>query len=349
MTQNWLSFANPSLESRIGMIPTGPRSPIGETLDEGKGVEYRALPCKTAIGKCSNPAMPFEHTVNPYRGCEFACRYCYARYTHEFLDLKDPLAFERLIYAKTGAPDAAARDLARHDFTGEPIAIGTATDPYQPAERKFLVTRGILEKIALRRGLDVSITTKSTLVLRDLDVIRKISERSRITVNVSLITLDSALARKLEPRAPSPDLRLKTLARLREAGVEAGLFAMPILPGLTDAPGALRALVRRAKEANALWVKGGALFLPSAARQVFYPFLEKEFPGLLRRYRIVFDRALRNSDDYRARLRGFIDDLCRAEGVPVDRRPYGARGGGEAISVQREFSLGVAAAPAVAG
>lgn len=321
----------------------GREARLGETLEEGKGVEYRALPCKTAIGKCSNPAMPFEHTVNPYRGCEFACRYCYARYTHEFLDLRDPLAFERQIYAKTNAPEATARDLARHDFRGEPIAIGTATDPYQPAERKFRVTRGILEKIALRRGLDVSITTKSALVLRDLDLLKRIGERSRIAVNVSLITLDAALARRLEPRAPSPDLRLRTLAKLREAGIEAGLFAMPILPGLTDAPGALRALVRRAKEADALWVKGGALFLPSAARRVFYPFLEKEFPGLLRRYRAVFDRALRNTDDYRARLRGFIGDLCLAEGVPVDRRPYGGRGA-EAVPVQREFGFGAAAA-----
>jgi len=324
MTQTLLPFATEAVETPA---PAGLAALMGGTIDEGKDVEYRQLGCKTVVGKCSNPAMPFKYSVNPYRGCEFACRYCYARYTHEFMELEDPLAFERTIYAKTGAADAAARDLARRDFRGRGIAIGTVTDPYQPAERRFRITRGILEKMAERPGLDVSITTKSALVLRDLDLLRRISERSRLSVNVSLITLDAKLARRLEPRAPTPDLRLETLASLRAEGVAAGLFAMPVLPGLTDAPADLRALVRRAKESDALWVKGSALFLPSAARKVFYPFLEKEFPGLLRRYRAVFDRATRSSIDYRLRLAGFIDDLCRAEGVPVGIQGQLARTG----------------------
>src|SRR5262249_50284160 len=154
-------------------------------------------------------------------------------YTHGFMELEGS-EFESKIYVKKDAGALADRDLGQKEVWGEHIAIGAATDPYQPAEREFGTTRAILEKIATREGLSVSITTKSDQVLRDVELLQRISERSALTVNITITTLRTRLARLLEPRAPRPDLRLAAVRKLREAGVAAGVFAMPIIPGLTD-------------------------------------------------------------------------------------------------------------------
>ena len=156
--------------------------------------------------------MPFTWTINPYRGCEFACKYCYARYTHEFMEMRDGLDFERKIYVKQHAAELLSQEL-RHVKYGEDIAIGTATDPYQPAERKFEVTRGILEEFARHTDLDIGIVTKSDLILRDIDLLKDVS-RNRLFINITVTTLNTDLARILEPRAPRPDLRLDAVNRL---------------------------------------------------------------------------------------------------------------------------------------
>src|SRR6202795_633101 len=250
--------------------------------DAKRGTEYFLLPVKSILNHCDSENVPFRWTVNPYRGCEFGCKYCYARYTHEYMDI-DGGEFESKIYVKKDVGALVDRDLSTEKIWGEHIAIGTATDPYQPAEREFGATRAILEKMALREGLSLSITTKSDQVIRDIDLLRRIAERSSITVNLSITTVRVRLARLLEPRAPRPDLRLEAIRKLREAGIAAGVLAMPILPGLTDREEDLDALASSVSETGAQWFAANVLFLmPSSLRQ-FLPFLEAKFPKLVRR------------------------------------------------------------------
>ena len=211
--------------------------------------------------------MPFGWTVNPYRGCELACRYCFARYTHEFLGLSDPEAFERRIYVKGTERHRLVAELRRARRTGQLVALGTATDPYQPAEGKFEVTRRILEAAREVPGLLLSITTKSTLVARDAGLLQEIATASEVTVNLSVTTVDPALARRLEPRAPRPDLRFVAMRALADAGLATRLFIMPILPRLTDHEENLKALLVAARQAGAAGAESNVLFLrPGRAR-----------------------------------------------------------------------------------
>src|SRR4051812_40138542 len=192
----------------------------GESVRQGHDVEYFTLPVRSLLNRCSGSRMPFTWTINPYRGCEFACKYCYARYTHEFMEMRDAIEFEQKIYAKQHAAELLRQELRRVK-PGEDIAIGTATDPYQPIERKLEITRAILQEFARHSGLEIGIVTKSALVARDIDVLQQIRQRNHITVNFTVTTVDADLARILEPRAPRPDLRLEALGKLRGAGIRA--------------------------------------------------------------------------------------------------------------------------------
>ena len=194
----------------VGIARLAASSPRAEAK---RGTEYFLLPVQSILNHCDSERVPFRWTVNPYRGCEFGCHYCYARYTHEYMEL-DGNEFESKIYVKQDAGPLAQRDLSNEKIWGEHIAIGTATDPYQPAEREFGATRAILEKMAEREGLNLSITTKSNQVLRDIDLLKRISERSALAVNLSITTVRTRLARMLEPRAPRPDLRLEAVHAL---------------------------------------------------------------------------------------------------------------------------------------
>jgi len=273
--------------------------------------EYFLLPVRSILNRCDSERVPFEWTINPYRGCEFACRYCYARYTHEYMEL-DGGEFDNKIFVKQNAGPLLARDLDhRYSFrrstsdTAPPehIALGTATDPYQPAEREFGATRAILEQMALREGLSVSITTKSNQVVRDIDVLKRIAARSTIFVNVTVTTLRARLARLLEPRAPRPDLRLAAVKTLREAGIAAGVFASPILPALTDREDDLDALARAARDAGAQWFLGEAVFLMPSSQKQFFPFLQERFPKLLKQYRTWYARSGYAPEEYRREIR----------------------------------------------
>jgi len=292
--------------------------------DARRGTEYFLLPVRSILNHCDSERVPFRLTVNPYRGCEFGCRYCYARYTHEYMGL-DGGEFERKIYIKQNAGELMERDLASEKIWGEHIAIGTATDPYQPAEREFGATRAILERIAEREGLSVSITTKSNQVLRDLALLQKISERSELYVNISITTVRARLARLLEPRAPRPDLRFEAVRKLREAGVAAGVNVMPVVPGLTDDEENLDALARAARDAGALWLSPNVLFLMPASQKQFLPFIEQKFPKLARRYREWYGRAAYAPEAYRREIAARIAALrqkygiCSRPNAPVKR------------------------------
>ena len=264
----------------------------GESLREGHNVEYFTLPTKSLLNKCvSKRAMPFTWTINPYRGCEFACKYCYARYTHEFMEMRDGLEFEQKIYVKQHAGELLRQELRRVK-PGEAIALGTATDPYQPAERRYEVTRGILEEFARHRGFDLGIVTKSNLVVRDLDVLKEVAKANRLSVHVTITTLNVELARVLEPRAPRPDLRMDAVRVLSASGIRAGVSCSPVVPGITDSAADLEMVIRAASEVGADYVFANPLFLKPCSAAVFLPFLEQNFPHLVANYRKRYqDRA----------------------------------------------------------
>lgn len=233
--------------------------------------------------------MPFQWTINPYRGCEFGCKYCYARYTHEFLEIKDPVAFERQIFVKLFHPPAFREELVKTPREDH-IAIGTATDPYQPGERRYRVTRRILEAFARESGRRFSIATKSDLIARDAALLGAIARRNVVSIHMTITTMDTELARALEPMAPRPDLRLSAVRALATEGVQVGVFASPLLPLINDSPGSLDQLAAAARDAGAHHLGGAALFLKPCAAKVFYPFLEERYPHLVSRYRERFEQ-----------------------------------------------------------
>ncbi len=285
-------------------------------LAEKAVVTYRELESRSWISRCSNSDKPFEWTINPYRGCEFACRYCYARYTHEFMDLSPTDDFENQIFAKQWSKSSFVSELRRIPRQ-DSIAIGTATDPYQPAERRYGNTRNLLEVLAGESGRSIYIITKSDLIRRDIDLFTEISRRNHLSIQVTVTSLDMQLARILEPRAPRPDLRMDAVKTLADAGLKVGISASPVLPGINDSEESLSAIARAAAEAGAQHMFANVLFLKPCSREVFFPFLKEHFPHLSARYlNLYVDRAY---------LRGEYPDLIRSR-VNRIRSCYGLTG-----------------------
>ena len=276
-----------------GIARLAAASPAADTLrSSGQRPDYFVLPVRSILNKCDSQRVPFEWTINPYRGCEFACKYCYARYTHEYMEI-DGGDFEKKIFVKKDAAILLAQELARkysyqkkgaEPGVPEHIAIGTATDPYQPAEREFGITRACLEELARHEGLSISIITKSNQIVRDLELLKRIAARSDLTISITVTTLRVRLARLLEPRAPRPDLRLEALRQLTGEGLHVGVSASPLVPGITDREGELEAVGAAAKQAGAEWFFSGALFLMPASARQFLPFVHEKFPRLARQY-----------------------------------------------------------------
>jgi DNA repair photolyase len=266
--------------------------------------------------------MPFQWTINPYRGCEFGCKYCYDRYTHEFMEM-DPADFEDRIYAKAAAAHLLRQELRRVDRSDH-IALGTATDPYQPAERRFGRTRAILEVFARERGRYLSITSKSDLVERDIDVLQEIAKRNVLGIHITITTINEKLARMLEPRAPRPALRLDAVRRLTDAGLQVSVFPNPIMPGITDGERALDRLAKAARDAGAVSFGGGPLFLMPSAQKVFFPFLEAEFPQLVPRYRALFEKSAYLDREYKSIIRDRVQRVRDRYGLasgPIEYKP----------------------------
>jgi len=307
-------FAPPEKSPLVGIARLAAE---GESLREGHNVEYFTLPAKSLLNRCvSNRSMPFTWTINPYRGCEFACKYCYARYTHEFMEMRDGLEFEQKIYVKQHTADLLRRELKKVKF-GEVIALGTATDPYQPAERRYEITRGILEEFTRHRGFELKIVTKSNLVVRDIDLLREFAHNNAVSVHITITTLDAELARILEPRAPRPDLRIDAVRQLSEAGINVGVSSSPVLPGITDSPANLEAVVRAAAEAGARHIFAGPLFLKPCSAAVFFPFLKEQFPQLVENYRERYQDRSFLPPSYGKRIAQLITGLRRKYGISL--------------------------------
>jgi len=312
-------------------------------LDVQKDIRYYAAASRSVLNGPAATGMDFW-SINPYVGCAFGCAYCYARYAHRYTlerlselapnaggqavsavdePLPPWLAFERRILVKRQAASVLRRQLAsatRLDgLRRQGVVIGTATDPYQPAERRFRLTRSVLEVLAAQSQLHVTIITKSPLVTRDVDLLARITERSSLSVHVSLITVDRDLARRLEPRAPTPEARLRAIARLRAHNIEVGVNVMPVLPGITDAPAMIDALVRAVAAAGASYLGACALRLRRTARDRYLPFIDAEFPELAQRYRRAYGRGHQVGERYRDGLREHFATVCAKHGVEFSR------------------------------
>lgn len=312
----------------VGIARLAACSPLVEShRKSAERPEYFLLPVKSILNKCDSARVPFDWTINPYRGCEFGCVYCYARYTHEYMEL-DGGEFERKIFVKKDAGPLLAYDVARkYSYASEGsggekpehIAIGTATDPYQPAEREYGVTRACLEELAKREGLSISVITKSNQIVRDIDIFKKIAERSELSLNITITTLRARLARLLEPRAPRPDLRVAAVRQLREAGLRVGVSASPLIPGITDREGELEAVAEAVHEAGAQWFFSGVLFLmPSSAKQ-FLPFVREKFPRLTKQYEEWYAKEAYAPEKYRKMIADRVARLKQKYGF--DSRP----------------------------
>jgi DNA repair photolyase len=330
------------------LFPILPQAPVGiarmaaeaHHADDGHLIEFKTLEVRSILNKSvSKRQLSLAYSINPYRGCEFGCKYCYARYTHEFMapkpaaltkesdansasegkvsvgmDLRDPLAFERMIFLKQNAAWLLEQELKKIDPALE-IALGTATDPYQPIERKARITRSLLEVFARKSGYRLGIVTKSTLIERDIDLLVEIARRNTLVVHVTITTADAKLARLLEPRAPRPDLRFQAVKKMREAGIVAGVFGSPLLPGITDTEEALDVMARRAAAAGASFFAAHPLFLKPCSRPTYLSFVREHFPSLEADYAKRFATADFASTPYRRKLAEMVDKACRRHGL----------------------------------
>ncbi len=243
-------------------------------------MRYREIQCKTALNRVQG--MPFKWSLNPYRGCVHACHYCYARATHSFYDLNADEDFETQIFVKKNVADALRRDL-RSSWTGEQVALGTATDAYQPAEGRYRLTRSLLE-VLLERHVPVGLVTKSPLVIRDADLLSALARVAQVRVWFTITTVDMRLWRKLEPGTANPFNRLRALRILREADVPAGVLMAPVLPCLTDSTSSIEAVAAHARAHGAAFFGATALRLMPLVKEHYLGFLEREFPHLVPRY-----------------------------------------------------------------
>lgn len=325
--------------SLFPMLPTSPAQPVGmarlaaqaEHTYDGHQIRFHAMRSRSLLNRSvSKRQLSLEWSINPYRGCEFACKYCYARYTHEFLQPgkveEIPIgrhdgpeqpwakAFEQEIYLKENAAWLLEQELSRAD-PREEIAIGTATDPYQPIERRVGLTRSLLEVFSRRSGYRIGLITKSNLITRDIDLLRRIHERNTLVLHVTITTTDAVLARRLEPRAPRPDLRFAAVHRLREAGLHAGILCSPLLPGINDAEDSVDRVGRAAASVGASFLAGHPLFLKSCSRPTWLSFVREHFPHLSGDYDRRFATADFADAAYRRQAAALLHRVCKRHGL----------------------------------
>lgn len=293
---------------------------------------YIEIECKSALNHVTG--MPFAWSLNPYRGCVHACHYCYARATHAYYGLNADEDFETKVFVKTNLPAVLRRELAKPSWTGERVSIGTATDPYQPCEGRYRITRGALEALRDVRN-PLSIVTKSTLVLRDRDLLADLARHADVTVHFTVTTLDPAIWKAVEPGTAPPWQRLEVMRRLVDAGIRCGVFVAPVLPGISDSVESIEAVVRGAKEHGATHVWVAPLRLAPLVKEHYFGFVAETYPNLLPRY----ERAFTGTNAPRA-----YQDAIQAR---IDRilGRYGFDGGREEADETRPKANRAATAP----
>ena len=251
------------------------------------GADVQEIYCKTLLNKIDVPRFPFKWTMNPYRGCRHACTYCYARPTHEFLGMDAGKEFESRVFAKVNAPEVLRKELQRRSWLREHIAIGTASDPYEPAEAEYKITRRLL-KVLRDFHNPVTITTKSVLVRRDADILAGLSQVADVHVNFSIGTINEKAWHTMEPGTPRPEARLEAMQYLVENGVSAGVNMAPLLPGISDDEANMQAVAEAAFNHKAQYLSANVLNLKPGAKEWFFPLLKESYPNLIPGYNRLF-------------------------------------------------------------
>lgn len=304
--------ALPGLE-RIGLV----RSVRTPQFD---GITFHEVLCKSALNKIPNAAMlPFRYTVNGYRGCSHACRYCFARPTHEYLDFNCGNDFDTQIVVKTNIAEVLRRELHRKSWQRETVALGTNTDPYQRAEGRYALMPGIIGALS-ESGTPLSILTKGTLLRRDLPLIADAAQQVAVSVSVSLAVGDPELHKDVEPGTPSPQARLGLIGAIREAGLDCHVMVAPVLPYLTDSVEHLDGLLRQIATAGATGVTVFGLHLRGSTRGWFMSWLTQTHPHLVGRYRELYRRGAYLPQHYREELRARVTPLIAKHALTGDRR-----------------------------
>ncbi len=269
---------------------------------------YEEIEVKSVINKMATPLLPFRWSINPYRGCQHACVYCFVRNTHTYLGYDSGKDFNQRIVVKVNAPDVLRRELGRASWKRELIALGTACDPYEPAERQYFITRRMLQ--ALRDfATPVAITTKSNLVLRDIDLLQELSQVAEVTVNFSIATLNEETWHRIEPGTPKPMKRLQAMEQLSRGGIRTGVLLAPILPEITDSEENLEEVVREAARHGARFIAPNVLNLKPGSREWFLPFLREAYPHLTPEYLHLYRRGSYAPRAYTERVVGLVQRL----------------------------------------
>ena len=290
-----------------------------------RGIEFIEAEAKTIINHVPGNYLPFNWTINPYRGCAHACTYCFARVTHTYMDMDAGRDFESKIVVKVNAPQLVRRELRAKRWKGDHIAMGTGTDPYQRAEGRYRLMRGIIENLTIYRN-PFSILTKGTLILRDLDLLVEAASVTEVSTAFSVGTLDEDAWRKSEPGTPHPRKRMAAVKRLNEAGIPCGVMVAPILPGITDDPKGLREVVVAALDSGATHVSPILLHLRPGVKEVYMRWLEDTYPDLVPRYMSMYRKAYASSgerEEVAERVASILGSLGGVPGRGVPRRPPG--------------------------
>jgi len=301
------------------------RVPDDEAPPRSVQTTLTAEPSRTALARNDSPDVPFDRSLNPYRGCEHGCVYCFARPTHAWLGMSPGLDFETRLLYRPEAPHRLRAELAKPGYRCQPVALGSNTDPYQPVERKTRLTRALIE-VLLEHHHPLTVVTKSDLVLEDLDLLQPLAQRGLAAVMLSLTTLDPELARRMEPRAPTPERRLRAIRTLATAGVPVGALTSPMVPGLNDDE--LERLLEAAAGAGAGWAGWVLLRLPGEVAPLFEEWLRTEYPDRAERvlnrvretrggalYRSRFGERMRGSGPIAELLRQRFAVACRRLGL----------------------------------
>ena len=314
---------------------------------EFAGVTFHEVLSRSALNRVPGTSpMPFSWTLNPYRGCSHACRYCFARKTHEYLDFDAGADFDSQIVVKTNMADVLRQEVFRPRWTREHVAMGTNTDPYQRAEGRYRLMPGVIEALAGSRT-PFSILTKGTLLARDLPLLGAAAEHVPVGIGVSLALLDPGLQAVLEPGAPSPQARLALIRKIRAAGLECGVFIAPVLPYLTDSTEQLVLLVQALAEAGATGISGIALHLRPGAKEWFFQWLGAARPDLVPRYRALYAGGANLRAQLRHEVSNRIRRICDGLGLTGfgDSIRDGNSGSGGSGPEPEDAALGVPGDP----
>jgi DNA repair photolyase len=275
---------------------------------EAMGVKFYEVRAKSALNRVPEISqVPFRWTINPYRGCSHACVFCFARPTHEYLDMNARDDFDKKIVVKVNLPEVLRRELNRPSWKGEHVALGTNTDPYQWVEKRYRLTRGVWEAMRDFKN-PCSVLTKSPLLLRDLDLFQEIAAVASFTANLSIPTIDEKVWRQTEPHTPNPRARIEAVAELTRAGIQCGVLVAPLIPGVNDDPAQVQAIVDACVEAGASHIGGICLHLRGAVKDIWFEWLEAYRPDLIPRYEQMYARGAYAPKAERERIMNLVRD-----------------------------------------